>query len=111
LDVSRWRDLSWSHRVEVAAREAAAQEQNGSSVPQKISDFLVQRQGRMYCDACIQEQFGLKRRQHAQLITATLAVTESFKRDLGRCRSCNEPKKVIHAVRAPQSAGAAARHG
>jgi hypothetical protein len=99
LDVSRRREnLSWSHRVEVAAIEVAAQAQSGRSVPQKIRDFLVRRQGRTYCDTCIQEQFGLKWRQHVRLITATLAVTESFKRDLGRCCTCHEPKKVIHAV-------------
>jgi hypothetical protein len=99
LDVPRRREnLSWSRRAEVAALEAAPQEQSGGSVPQKIRDFLVRRQGRMYCDTCIQEQFGLKWRQHVRLITATLAVTESFKRDLGRCCTCHEPKKLIHAV-------------
>jgi hypothetical protein len=68
------------------------------SVPQKISDFLVRRQSRMYCDTCIQERLGLKWRQQVQLITATLAVTDSFKRDLGRCFTCREVKQVIQAV-------------
>jgi hypothetical protein len=68
------------------------------SVPQKISDFLVRRQNRMYCDTCIQERLGLKWRQQVQLITATLAVTDSFKRDLGQCCTCHEEKQVIQAV-------------
>jgi hypothetical protein len=71
---------------------------NCRSVPQKISDFLVRRQNRMYCDTCIQERLGLKWRQQVQLITATLAVTDAFKRDLGQCCTCQEVKQVIQAV-------------
>ena len=67
-------------------------------VPEKISDFLVRRQGRMYCDTCIQERLGLKWRQQVQLITATLAVTESFKREVGRCCTCGDAKQVIQAL-------------
>jgi hypothetical protein len=52
----------------------------------------------MYCDTCIQERLGLKWRQQVQLITATLAVTESFKRDLGQCCTCHEVKQVIQAA-------------
>jgi hypothetical protein len=52
----------------------------------------------MYCDTCIHERLGLKWRQQVQLITATLAVTESFKRDLGPCCTCNEVKQVIQAI-------------
>jgi hypothetical protein len=52
----------------------------------------------MYCDSCIQERLGLKWRQQVQLITATLAVTDSFKRDIGRCSTCQEVKQVIKAT-------------
>jgi hypothetical protein len=94
----RRRENLWSWRAEAAAVDAAAQAQSGGSVPQKIRDFLVRQQGRMYCDTCVQEQFGLRWRQHVRLITATLAVTKSFKRIPGRCCTCHEPKKVIQAV-------------
>jgi hypothetical protein len=57
----------------------------------------------MFCDSCIQERLGLKWRQQVQLITATLAVTRAFKRDLGRCCTCNEVKQVIQAVAAHQA--------
>jgi hypothetical protein len=77
---------------------------NGRTVPQKINDFLVRRPGRMFCDTCIQERLGLKWRQQVQLITATLAVTEAFKRDLGSCGTCKEVKQVIQAVAARQGA-------
>ena len=56
----------------------------------------------MYCDTCIQQRMGLKWRQQVQLITATLGVTGSFKRDPGRCCTCNEDKQVIYAVRSNQ---------
>jgi hypothetical protein len=68
------------------------------TVPQKVNDFLVRRQNRLYCDACIQERLGLKWRQQVQLITATLAVTDSFKRCLGLCSTCHEVKQVVQAV-------------
>jgi hypothetical protein len=76
---------------------------NGRTVPQKINDFLVRRPGRMFCDTCIQERLGLKWRQQVQLITATLAVTEAFRRELGQCGTCNEIKQVIQAVAARQT--------
>jgi len=68
------------------------------TVPRKVSEFLTQRQGRTYCDICIQERLGLKWRQQVQLITATLACTEVYARELGPCCICNETKQVISAV-------------
>lgn len=68
------------------------------TVPQKINDFLQQRQDRMYCDTCIQERLGLKWRQQVQLITATLAVTAGFRREFNKCCTCEEIKQVTHAV-------------
>lgn len=65
------------------------------TVPKRIDDFLVERKGRSYCDACIQERLGLKWRQQVQLITATLAVTDGFERSLDRCCTCQDTKQVI----------------
>jgi hypothetical protein len=73
------------------------------SIPEKISDFLIRQQGCGYCDTCIQERLGLRWRQQVQLITATLGVTESFKRELGQCRTCHEVKQVTQAVCVVQS--------
>jgi hypothetical protein len=67
------------------------------TVPKRINDFLVERKGRSYCDACIQERLGLKWRQQVQLITATLAVTDGFERDLAQCSTCQDAKQVIMA--------------
>jgi hypothetical protein len=67
------------------------------TVPRRINDFLVERKGRSYCDACIQERLGLKWRQQVQLITATLAVTDGFDRSLDRCCTCQDTKQVILA--------------
>jgi hypothetical protein len=68
------------------------------TVPEKISDFLSQRQDRMYCDTCIQERLGLKWRQQVQLITATLAVTATFCREFNKCCTCETIKQVTHAT-------------
>ncbi len=70
-------------------------------IPEKIRDFLLQRPGRSYCDSCIQERLGLRWRQQVQLVTATLAVTQSFERERSICCTCNEEKHVIAAVRMP----------
>jgi hypothetical protein len=68
------------------------------SIPEKISNFLVQRQGRMYCDSCIQERLGLKWRQQVQLITATLGVTVVFQREFNRCSTCECIKQVTYSL-------------
>ncbi len=70
-------------------------------LPEKIRDFLLQRPGRRYCDSCIQERLGLRWRQQVQLVTATLAVTQSFVRERSVCSTCNEVKHVTAAVRTP----------
>jgi hypothetical protein len=68
------------------------------SVPQRIKDFLVQHQGRMHCDTCIQEQLGLRWRNQVQIITATLAQTGSFGRDVGECCTCRKVRQVSGSV-------------
>jgi hypothetical protein len=81
--------------VEVAKPEATS----GGTVPERVRDFIVQAGSAAYCDGCIQDRLGLKWRQQVQLITATLAVTDSFRREPGSCSGCSESKQVIHAVR------------
>ena len=49
---------------------------------------------------------GLKWRQQVQLITATLAVTPWFEREIGSCCVRKETKQVIYASNAPQLATA-----
>ena len=68
------------------------------TVPERVRDFLVTAEGRMYCDSCIQENLGLKWRQQVQLITATLGVTGEFERDLAQCCGCDEEKQATQAV-------------
>jgi hypothetical protein len=64
-----------------------------------VHDFLRDRPGRVYCDTCIQERLGLKWRQQAQLITATLGVTSEFDRGRWACSTCNQMKFGISARR------------
>ena len=80
--------------VEVPKSETSS----GGTVPERVKDFIVQAGSAAYCDACIQDRLGLKWRQQVQLITATLAVTDSFQREPGSCSGCGESKQVIHAV-------------
>lgn len=70
----------------------------GATVPERVKDFIVQAGSASYCDGCIQDRLGLKWRQQVQLITATLAVTDSFRREPGSCSGCGESKQIIHAV-------------
>ena len=80
------------------------------TVPERISDFLSQRQERMYCDTCIQERLGLKWRQQVQLITATLAVTAAFQRGFNKCCTCEVVKQVTHATAGGHSPSTATDH-
>lgn len=68
------------------------------TVPEKIRDFLLACSGRHYCDDCVQQRLGLKWRQQVQVITATLAVTDAFVREMGTCSNCNEKKQVIRTA-------------
>jgi hypothetical protein len=65
-----------------------------STVPERVNEFLVKRPGRAYCDHCIQERLGLRWRQQVQLVTATLAVTGTFRRETATCSTCMERKQV-----------------
>ncbi|MBV8744491.1 MAG: DUF4118 domain-containing protein [Xanthobacteraceae bacterium] len=71
---------------------------SGGTVPERVRDFIVQAGSAAFCDGCIQDRLGLKWRQQVQLITATLAVTDSFRREPGSCSGCGESKQIIHAV-------------
>ena len=71
---------------------------NSMTLPERIFGFLSQCRGRMYCDSCIQERMGLRWRQQVQLITATLAVTGAFRRELGNCCTCEQSKQVTGAI-------------
>ncbi|MBV9239166.1 MAG: DUF4118 domain-containing protein [Xanthobacteraceae bacterium] len=80
--------------VEIPKSETSS----GGTVPERVKDFIVQAGAAAYCDGCIQDRLGLKWRQQVQLITATLAVTDSFRREPGSCSGCGESKQVIHAL-------------
>lgn len=77
------------------------------SIPARVRDFLRDRPGRVYCDTCIQERLGLKWRQQAQLITATLGVTSEFDRGRWVCSTCSQTKFGISARRGHQEPAAA----
>jgi hypothetical protein len=83
---------------------ARGDQANRRSIPARVRDFLRDRPGRVYCDTCIQERLGLKWRQQAQLITATLAVTSEFDRGRWVCSTCNQTKFGILARRSPHDA-------
>jgi hypothetical protein len=84
-------------RVENGAVAAVEAPANGT-VPERVKDFIVLASGASFCDSCIQDRLGLKWRQQVQLITATLAVTDTFQRKQGQCSGCGESKQVINAV-------------
>jgi hypothetical protein len=65
------------------------------SVAERINDYLTRRPVPI-CDDCLTKALGLKRRQQAAAVTATLGTTPSFNRYDGSCADCvGPPKKVI----------------
>lgn len=111
--------MRWSKRPE-SRRELDRGVRSGMAkmtsrtLPKRVSDFLLEREQRAYCDGCIQQRMGLKWRQQVQLITATLAVTSAFERQFEQCSTCNEMKQVtkVRSSRpASQAETAALRSG
>jgi hypothetical protein len=84
-----------AHAVDLPGGEAST---SSGTVPERVKDFIVHSGDATFCDGCIQDRLGLKWRQQVQLITATLAVTDSFARAPGHCSACAELKQVIRAV-------------
>jgi hypothetical protein len=84
-----------AHPVDPSAVDAHV---SSGTVPGRVKEFIVHSGGATFCDGCIQDRLGLKWRQQVQLITATLAVTDAFRREQGRCFACDELKQVIQAV-------------
>nr|QDF39074.1 hypothetical protein FJN17_16770 [Bradyrhizobium symbiodeficiens] len=71
------------------------------SVPKQIFDFLLH-DGGAYCDACIQAQLNLPRRQQVQQVTATLALTNQFVRQKDACYRCSDERQIIYAKSRPR---------
>ncbi len=67
------------------------------TVPERVREFLLQNRGSEYCDDCIADQLGLRRRQQAQQATSPLTGTGPFDRQDGTCCVCGRNKKVSHA--------------
>jgi hypothetical protein len=65
------------------------------TIPERITNFLREREGTPYCDDCIAKQLGLERRQQAQQATSALGQTGKFLRSKGLCFDCNKDKLVI----------------
>jgi hypothetical protein len=76
---------------------------------EQIVGFLQKNKPKAYCDDCITEELGLKRRQRAERVTLPLGLTSDFERAKGVCSVCQNdlPKYVTRALRAKiGSAGA-----
>lgn len=69
---------------------------------EQIVGFLQKNKPKAYCDDCITDELGLKRRQRAERVTLPLGLTSDYQREKGTCSSCknDRPKLVIRASRA-----------
>jgi hypothetical protein len=63
-------------------------------IAQQVKSYLDS-EGSDFCDDCIAQLVGLKRRQQAQRVTSVLALTPGYNRYDGKCDSCGEFKLVI----------------
>jgi len=64
------------------------------TVPDRIKNFLRERDNTPYCDDCITEELHLKKRQQAQSVTNAIGGTAGFLRSKGYCFKCSEDKQV-----------------
>jgi hypothetical protein len=68
-------------------------------VAQRVNEFIKKRKPAAICDLCIVRGVRLRRRAHANQITAALATTSEFVRTKGRCQMCKQSDiMVIKAV-------------
>ncbi len=65
------------------------------TVPERITNFLKERESTPYCDDCLAKKLGLQRRQQAQQATSAFAQTGNFLRSKGLCFECGKDKLVI----------------
>jgi hypothetical protein len=61
---------------------------------QQVRDWLRQRAGLCFCDACIEASNAAAR---ISSVTNRIASEEGFARYTGRCDSCGQKKSVIYA--------------
>jgi hypothetical protein len=67
------------------------------AVPDQITGFLNAHRRQPYCDDCIANLVGLKKRQQSQQATKPLGGTSQFVRSSGSCSNCGRHKMVIYA--------------
>jgi hypothetical protein len=67
------------------------------TIPESVSIFLKRYQPYAYCNDCIREHVGLKRRQDAQRVTFVLGQTREFTREKRNCVLCGKYKKTTRA--------------
>lgn len=70
-----------------------------ATVPERITDFLKERENTPYCDDCIARQLGLEQRQQAQQATSALGQTGKFLRSKGLCFDCGKDKMSIRFLK------------
>lgn len=65
-------------------------------VSQRTHDLITRHERRPVCNACIREGVGLPfGSSHPALITAALATTSEFIREMGICSICSKERMVI----------------
>ena len=96
------------HSVEPAQRDddpASGDGRKRMKVPERVAQFLKDKQPARYCDDCLADQLELERRQQAQQATAALAAGSGFLREKGRCSLCGKTAKLVSAAEADSSCG------
>jgi hypothetical protein len=69
------------------------------TVPERVAEFLRQRQGELFCDECIKTALDLKRHQQAQQAAAALGASSEFLRTDASCSKCRHHRKVTGCKR------------
>jgi len=65
------------------------------TIAERIKNFLIEHEGKPYCDTCIAGQLRLMRRQHAQQATLAFGNTGNFIRGKGLCFECDKDREVV----------------
>ena len=64
----------------------------------RVSEWLRERPGKQFCDACIASQIGFRGRRSVWRASKVLAASPDFRREKKPCPVCHEKRIVISAI-------------
>lgn len=89
---------SWDKPASPIPQPAPARPVHHITLYQQVSDWLQERNGSCYCDACIAQHYGATRK-NVSIATRRLGTEDGFSKYSARCDGCGASRAVTLASR------------